>query len=207
MIWLLVAAPVVAVFLWLANGIRLIGRVSRGERIGERSGRALLLIDLQAVFWAGRAYSDASKARAQAAVLAEVAAARASGTPVIAVRQEWSIPSTRVLARLVMKGQAIAGTSGTDLAAPFKAAPDHILIKRVQDAFETGELDRLLASLNVGTLRICGLDACYCVARTAQAGLARGFQVELASEAILATDETARQKAFKQLAAEGATVL
>lgn len=91
---------------WLANGVRQIGAVSRGEPIGSRPGTALLLIDLQSVFWDEGPYEDAAKADAMSAILAEVAKAKAENLPIIAVRQEWSIPSTKIIARLTMRGQS-----------------------------------------------------------------------------------------------------
>lgn len=173
--------------LWLGYGIFRIGAVSRGVTIGNRAGSALVLIDLQSVFWEGDAYSADQKRLAEAAIRKEVEEARAKGQPIIAVRQEWSIPSTVAVARLTMKGQAVKGTAGTELAAPFAALPDHVLVKRVQDSFETGELDALLAQLGVGALRIVGLDLNYCVLKTALAARARGYDVTVVNAATLST--------------------
>jgi len=176
---------------WLANGVRQIGAVSRGEPIGSRPGTALLLIDLQSVFWDEGPYEDAAKADAMSAILAEVAKAKAENLPIIAVRQEWSIPSTKIIARLTMRGQAIEGTPGTQIAKPFEGLAEHVLVKRVQDAFEKGELDELLERLDVGKLRIVGLDFRYCVAKTALAARQRGYAVEVATRATLCVNQTA----------------
>ena len=176
---------------WLANGVRKIGIVSRGMPIGSRRGTALLLIDLQSVFWDDGPYEDAAKADALTAILAEVATAKAEDLPIIAVRQEWSIPSTKVIARLTMRGQSIQGTPGTQIAEPFEGVAEHVLVKRVQDAFETGELDGLLERLDVGKLRIVGLDLRYCVAKTALAARQRGYTVEVVTRATLCVNQTA----------------
>ncbi|MEP3275618.1 MAG: isochorismatase family cysteine hydrolase [Stappiaceae bacterium] len=200
---LVLVLPVVAVLAWLLNGIRLIGKISNGPQIGSRANRALVLVDLQTVFWDGGAYDAVSKSAVETAVLSEAASARAKGEPVIAVRQEWSIPSTKLLARLMMKSQAIAGTPGTELAPPFSDLADHRIVKRVQDTFETGEFDQLLKTLDVGTLRIVGLDGNYCVAKTAQAARLRGYEVELVKGAVLSADETASRKTLKLLAEKG----
>lgn len=191
--------------LWLALGVRRIGHVSQGPHIEQRPGTALLLIDLQTVFWRDGPYDTATKARAEQAIKAEVDTARQSGDPVIALRQEWTYPSTRLIARLAMKGQAIAGTPGTELASPFAGLPDHVLTKHVQDGFETGELDTLLARLNIGTLRIVGLDGAYCVAKTSLAALARGFEVTLIDDAILTAKPTQFDALRPKLTAQGAT--
>ncbi|WP_127110331.1 cysteine hydrolase family protein [Pararhodobacter zhoushanensis] len=189
---LLLAALVLAAALWLGFGIRRIGAISRGKPIGARTGAALLLIDLQTVFWDHGPYTEAATSDAEAAILDEISAAKRNGLPIIALRQEWSIPSTKVIARLAMKGQAVEGSPGVELAAPFSGLAEHVLVKRVQDAFETGDLDRLLATLGVGSLRIVGLDFNYCVLKTALAARNRGYAVTVVKQGTLAANPTAQ---------------
>lgn len=192
------------IILWLGNGVRRIGSVSVGEPIQDRNGSALLLIDLQSVFWEHGPYSHSAKEAAAAIILKEVGAAQVQGHPVIAVRQEWSIPSTQVLARLTMKGQAIEGSEGTELAGQFSSCPEHIIVKRVQDAFETGELDALLERLNIGAIRLTGLDLNYCVKKTALAARNRGYQVTVIKDGTLAVAPT--ETAEKQMSSAGVVV-
>ncbi|MDP2571830.1 isochorismatase family protein [Vibrio penaeicida] len=203
--WLIVL-PIVAALLWLANGIRLIGTVSKGYPIGHRPNTAVLMVDLQTVFWDSDQFSEDDKLNAQTAIFDEVNNAKENGLPIIAIRQEWSILSTQVLSRLTMGGAAIAGTKGTEVAEPFSDLSDHTLVKRVQDSFETGELDKLLEELQVGTLRIVGLDARYCVDKTAKAALGRGYNVELIEKAILAAEPKKGKEVLKTLAQNGAVL-
>ena len=121
----------------------------------------------------------------------------------IALRQERSIPSKKLLARLLMKGQGIAGADRLSLAAPFAGLSDHILLKRVQDGFETGALGTLLATLEVGHLRIAGLDRNDCVAKTAVAARLRGYDVARLTKAVLPADLEAAPVTFKRLAKAG----
>lgn len=192
------------IILWLGNGVRRIGSVSVGEPIQDRNGSALLLIDLQSVFWEHGPYSYTAKEAAAAIILKEVEAARVQGYPVIAVRQEWSIPSTKVLARLTMKGQAIEGSEGTELAGQFSSCPEHIIVKRVQDAFETGELDALLERLDIGAIRLTGLDLNYCVKKTALAARNRGYEVTVVKDGTLAVAPT--ESTEKQMSSAGVVV-
>ncbi|MCV3273943.1 cysteine hydrolase family protein [Roseobacter sinensis] len=200
----ILTTAVLLLILWLGNGIRRIGAVSVGETISDRNGSALLLIDLQSVFWDRGPYLNAAKEAAAGVILSEVEAARAQGHPVIAVRQEWSIPSTKAVAKLSMKGQAIEGSDGTEIAEVFTSLPDHVLIKRVQDAFETGELDALLKSFDVGRLRLVGLDMNYCVQKTALAARNRGYDVTVVKEGTLAAAPT--ERAEKQMSSAGVDV-
>ena len=189
-------------FLWLVTGVRKIGAVSRGNTIGkEQQNEALLLIDLQTIFWDHGPYSEPAKQSAKVAILREVDTAKAQGRPVIAVRQEWSIPSTKAVARLAMKGQALAGSAGTEIAQPFAGVADQVLTKRVQDAFETGELDALLTKLGVGKLRIMGLDLNYCVLKTAMAARNRGYETVVVKDATLSS--TPSDRAEKLMAEVG----
>ncbi|WP_046212094.1 cysteine hydrolase family protein [Phaeobacter italicus] len=200
----ILAIAVLLLILWLGNGIRRIGAVSGGETISVRHGSALLLIDLQSVFWERGPYSNAAKEAAARVILSEVEAARAEGHPVIAVRQEWSIPSTKAVAKLSMKGQAIEGSEGTEIAEIFTSLPDHVVVKRVQDAFETGELDALLESYGVGRLRLVGLDMNYCVQKTALAARNRGYEVTVVKEGTLAAAPT--ESAEKQMSSAGVAI-
>lgn len=189
--YVLCAAVLVAI-IWLSSGVMRIGAISRGKAIGDRSGTALLLIDLQSIFWDRGPYSDASKLAAKAVILDEIKAANMKGFPVVAVRQEWSIPSTKAVARMTMKGQAVEGTPGTELAEPFAALADRVLVKRVQDAFETGELDALFEKLGVGKLRLVGLDLNYCIHKTALAARNRGYGVTVVKRGTLSAKPTER---------------
>lgn len=204
---LLLVFILIAVLLWLGFGVARIGAVSTGPKIMPCDGAALLLVDLQTVFWENGPYSAADKAAAEQAILAEIEVARSNDIPVIALRQEWSLPATKVLARLTMKGQAVAGTAGTELSAPFQGVVDHEIVKRVQDGFETGALDQLLAQLGVGHLRIAGLDGQYCVAKTTQGALSRGYQVDLVLPGILSGVPDKAQTALKAAEARGATLI
>lgn len=195
---------ILLLILWLGNGVKRIVSVSVGEMIRDRDGSALLLIDLQSVFWERGPYSDAAKEAAAAVILNEVEAARAQNHPVIAVRQEWSIPSTKAVARLTMGGQAIEGRDGIELVEVFSSLPDHVVVKRVQDAFETGALDTLLKCLDVGKLRLVGLDLNYCVQKTALAARNRGYDVTVVKEGTLSAEPS--ESAEKRMTSSGVTI-
>lgn len=201
----LCGALVLGALSWLFLGIRRIGALSPGKPIADREGVALLLVDLQSVFWEDDIYSEKSRARALKTILKEVNIARAKGNPVVALRQEWSIPSTKFIARVLMKGTAIEGSKGIELAAPFANLPDHQLVKRVQDGFETGELDDVLERLGVGELRIVGLDFNYCVHKTALSAAQRAFRVEVIKSGCLNSKDT--QKAEARMIASGIAVM
>lgn len=175
-----------AAIIWAIATYRKIGAVSRGHPIENRTGAALLLIDLQEDFWNSGQYSEDQKARATEAIREAARKAKERGQPIVTIRQEWSQPSTKLFAKLFMKGTGVAGRPGTRMAAPFADLGQHDIVKRVQDGFETGALDTLLAQLNIGHLQIAGLDTAFCVNKTARAALGRGYKVSLISDGLLA---------------------
>ncbi|SLN65169.1 nicotinamidase/pyrazinamidase [Roseovarius litorisediminis] len=196
-----------ALTLWVTFTIRYIRRPTQGPAIAPRPGSALLLVDLQGVFWNDAHYDAQTRARVEAAVLREVALARQKDQPVIVLRHEWSTLSTRLLARLTMNGEAIRGTAGTGLAPPFSEVADQLVIKRVQDGFETGELDVVLRVLRIGTLKIAGLDGEHCVAKTAQAALNRGYDVALIRDGIASIHPDRFAAATEALSGQGARLI
>lgn len=201
--WWIILAFLFALIIWLARSAAYIGRVSDGPA-PTGPATALILIDLQTVFWGDATYEADTHARVEAAVAKAVQDARGLGWPVIALCQEWSTPGTRLLSRLTMRGKALAGSAGTELAPAFATLPDQVLIKRVQDGFETGDLDRLLARLGVGKLHIMGLDGQYCVQATAMAALNRGYEVTLIEDAVATAQSDAWPLVRARLQSRGA---
>ena len=82
-----------------------------------------------------------------------------------------------------------------------------MIIKRVEDGFETGELDILLEILRVGRLRLMGRDGCAGLARTAQAALNRGYEVELVRDGIATADSAAFESVIEALRSQGARIV
>lgn len=103
-----------------------------------------------------------------------------------------------------MKGQPIKGSEGAALADLFSSRPEHVIVKRVQDAFETGELDALLERLGVGTLRLAGLDFNYCVQKSALAARNRGCDVTVVKEGTLSSTPT--DAAERQMSSAGVII-
>lgn len=196
-----------AIALWLWASYRYMVRPTQGTPIEPRPGAALLLVDLQTVYWRDDTYDAQTRARVEAAVAREAALAQHRNQPVIAVRQEWSGIGPRLIAWIAMKGHAVKASPGTELAAPFAGQADHVVTKRVQDGFETGELDVVLRVLRVGHLRIAGLDGTGSVARTAQAAINRGYEVTLVSDAIATARKTDFDTVRDSLASQGAQVI
>ncbi len=207
LVWFLPVIAILSAAVWFGNGIRMIGAVSSGDLIGDRPNKALLLIDMQIAFWEAGTFSDNEKTEAKNCIMKTVQSAKHDGIPIIAVRHEWSIPSTKAVARVFGKGLAIAGTRGTELISPFHEMADYLIVKRVQDGFETGELDVLLEQLDVGKLRIVGLDTNFCIAKTALAARQRGYEVEIEEKETLTANKSAAERTLGHLHEKGVALL
>ena len=207
MIWtaIPIGMGVIALWAWVAS--RHMVRATQGRPVPERPGTALVLVELQEAVWQAPHHDDATRARVEAAVAREAALARHRDRPVIALRQEWGGLAPRLIARLTRPGAPLRGGAGVALAAPFCGLADHVIVKRVEDGFETGELDAVLGVLGVGRLRILGRDGCAGVARTAQAALNRGYRVELIRDGIAASDPAAFTAVLEALESQGARVI
>lgn len=196
-----------AVLLWIWLRARALKRPSLGPMIEPRPGTAVLLINLQDVFWNEAHYDADQRARVEAAVAREVELAKLADQPVIALRQEYSDPGYRVVARLLHKGEAIRGGAGLGLAEPFVGMADHLVTKQAQDGFANRELCTVLRALRVGRLRILGLDGEHDVAKTAQGALNRGYRVELVRDGIATARHGAFDSVTQALGGQGARVV
>ncbi len=191
MVWSAAVILVFGIAIWLWASSRYMVRASQGRRIGVRPGTALILVDLQEAVWTDSTYPATTRARVEAAIAREASLAKRDGLPVIALRHEWSGLGPRLVAHLTDQAELVPNSKGSALAAPFAELADHVVVKRVEDGFETGELDALLEVLDIGHLRIAGRDGTRAVARTVQGGLNRGYEITLVVDAI-ATSKTDR---------------
>lgn len=207
MIWAVAALMVGGLIAWVWLAARKMVRASQGTPVPGHAGVAVVLIELQDCLWTDAQHDGATRARVEAAVAREVEMAGHRDQPVIAVRQEWHGLTPRLIARQTRPGAPMRGAPGVELAPPFRGMADHVIVKRVEDGFETGELDALLDILRVGRLRLMGRDGCAGLARTAQAALNRGYQVELVRDGIAAADGAAFEAVLEALASQGARIV
>lgn len=207
MIWTILGILAGLTGLWLWVTTRYIVRATQGTPIPPRPGTALLLIETQDAFWTDRHHDTQTRMRLEAAISREVELARHRDQPVIALRQEWGGIAPRLIARVTRPGAPFRHGRDVALAPPFQGMADHVVVKRVEDGFETGELDTLLEVLQVGRLRIAGRDGTEAVARTAQAALNRGYEVELIRDAVATGDEQAFRAVQEALGSQGARII
>lgn len=171
------------------------------------SRRALLLIDFQDDFLHPQGRMPVCAAQV-APVLASagqaVAEARQAGDAVLAIGNEFRAGDR--LINLLRRGASIAGSPGARWTEALPLTGIQYFPKWASSAFVNPDLDAWLRAKGVGTLALSGLFAKACIAATCRDALARGYGVELVSDAIACGSDTSRDRALARLARKGARV-
>ena len=190
MIWFLLALPLLFIA-WMVVGIRKIQHVRAGEAIrrNERPRKALVIIDMQTAFLESASFEASEVGAVTQTIRKQIELAKSEGTLVVLVQHLWKTPQGALLSSLTAGGAGRPGKPGSALLRELEVAADLVIVKRVQDSFESGELDRHFAESKIGDLQIAGLDGLYCVCATARAALQRGYGVSLIENGILSSDK------------------
>ena len=174
---------------------------------GAPSRRALLLIDFQDDFLGSQARMPVCRTQVASVLAAAgqaVARARLAGDLVIAIGNEFR-PGDYFM-NLLRRRASIAGSSGSQWTDALPLQGIRYFPKWAGSAFVNPELDTCLRAHDIGTLVLSGLFAKACVAATCRNGLARGYNVELVSDAIACRSNASRDRALARLKRQGAQI-
>jgi nicotinamidase/pyrazinamidase len=170
-----------------------ISSVSIGSRIPERDqiSTALMVMDIQEGITGKK--SKHKRYQAQSDHLIDKAnkiikKANEANIPVIYIRFE----TTNWIMNLLGRGILAKNSPGIEIDKRVEIVSDHIITRDKMDAFTSVELESLLKVLNINCLDFIGLDAAYCIDRTAKAAINRGFKARVIKDAVISSN-------FKQL--------
>lgn len=111
--------------------------------------------------------------------------------PVVYIGQEME---DNFINRALSGGTVIEGQPGTKQDSRLKIVDSAYFPKRRADAFSNQELEKYLAARQVQKLYVVGVDAVYCVFKTAQGGVNRGYEVTIIPDATLTmTDKSSSE--------------
>ena len=197
---LVLGGAVLGILVWRATS------PTQGPRIeAGRTGKALVLIDLQEDYTGPHAKQPYAQADRLVAVANQLsAAARAGGWPVffvkVAMPDDWF--------HGMMTGfTAIAGTKGAELDARLDRPPGAVdIVKTTADAFGNPALDAELGKGRIGELYIAGVDAGFCVKATIAGARNRGYAVSAVREGIATRHRTKLELLFQHYQAQGAVM-
>jgi len=161
--------------------------VSQGERVDVSTdiNGALLVMDIQKDFTRP---SEGGPAKIKNATeLIErlnviTRKAKTAGLKVVYIKTEYE-RNDHIL-NMIRKNVAITGTSGTDFDPRLNLVSNEVFSKKRMDALSNPALERFFRANNIGRVYIAGLDAGYCVKKTALAALNRGMKVVLVVDAL-----------------------
>lgn len=196
----------------VALGLYRIARPTSGRRIKLRwpMRSALLVIDMQEELLAtgsARSYPPEDTEAVIRVIQRIVPVARSHDMPVVYIRQEFAGLSTKLAARLLYRGLGCAGRPGTRIDPRLPPDADNTFTKPADDAFSNPELERYLASLNVGELFLVGLEGAACVHRTACGARNRGYKVNFITDGILSAFPDRWRALLERHLEQGATAL
>jgi nicotinamidase-related amidase len=151
----------------------------------------LLVIDMQVGFFDHHAALAARRAPLSAAINDLARALRASGQPVIWIRQEFQpdLTDAPLEARRLASAVTIAGTDGCRLLPELERdAADGVVIKKRYSAFFGTDLEETLAGLQPRSLVLAGINTHACVRTTAIDAYQRDYDVILATDCVASHD-------------------
>jgi nicotinamidase/pyrazinamidase len=163
---------------------------TEGKRISAyaKPQKALLVIDVQEDYTGLKGKQPVPYKNVEdkiATINRLIDAASKTGTQVVYIRQ---IFDNNVLMRLFV-GRTIEGLPGTELDSRIKVINGNDFTKKISDSFSNPKLEEFFIAHQANELYLVGLDAAYCVHKTALGGLNRGYKVTVVKDAILARDD------------------
>ena len=170
--------------------------------------RALLLIDFQRDFVEPGGRMPAAQNQiptALAAASRALAEAKAKGDLIVTIGNEFR-PHDRLM-NLLRRGAAIAGSEGARWTERLEIEGAQYFAKWAGSAFVNPELENWLHKHRVTTLALCGLMARACVTATAKDALAKGYKVQILSDAVACYSDKSRNRALARLRARGAEII
>lgn len=192
-------------------GIRKIATPTTGPMIDadSREGEALLVIDMQADF-TGRAgigdWDAAALAGCMETITTLATHMQARGHPVVVVRQVFEGWWANALNGFFNDGRGNQNSPGRGLDPRLTINPDIDIEKPYGDAFSSKQLDDFLATNNVGTLHLVGLDGAHCIKNTAHGALNRGYRVVIEDLGVLSANQRKWESGRNKLKERGAIV-
>ena len=176
-----------AFFVYAAVKVAASLRPTRGTRIdpAENPRQALLVMDIQEDLTGSTAHPRFGYKNTGpfiATVSRVIKAASAQGMVVVYIGHEC--PDT-LMCRVARGGRLIKGGEGTRQDDRLLVASSHYFPKERADAFSNRDLEKFLAARRVGEVFIVGLDAAFCVYKTALGAVNRGFKTAIITDAVI----------------------
>ncbi len=182
---------------------------TKGNKIADYANpcKALMIIDVQEDFTGKTAKPPFPYKKSQdviSTINQMILQAKDNGVKVIYVKQEFGSLLGKSISTVFSKGTAIKGNPGTEIDSRISLlSPANIFEKSIGDAFSNQKLNKFLIDNSINELYLVGLDAEYCVHKTAQGAINRGYKVVMVTDALLLLAQNKWDKLLKLYSKEG----
>jgi nicotinamidase-related amidase len=133
--------------------------------------------------------------------------AAAHGCTIVYTTQEFEGLLGMIVSRLLFKGVAIKGHPGTQLDARLNVVSDYHISKSTLNAFANPRLHAVLQEHHVTELYFVGLDAAYCLDKTAKGGVRLGYHVTLLEDCVVTHCEEKWHRLRQKYGEHGITLM
>lgn len=174
----------------------------------EKPQKAVLVIDVQEDYTgttARRRYEGAEQLITTINTVMNHAM-KQSQIPVY-VRQEFEGALGTLYSSVVGGGTALKGTPGAQIDARVEILAENEFTKPKGDAFSNPELDTFLRAERVNELYIMGLDGIFCVDKTVNGALNRGYRVTVITDAVVTYFPKQWEKLLQKYKERGVTLI
>lgn len=109
--------------------------------------------------------------------------------------------------KIILKNALTAKSNGANFDERLKIYGNAIFVKNFMDPFSNPEFQQYLTSKNIGNLFISGIDANYCINKTALSAIQKGYAVTIVSDGIAGSSDDIRNKKLKDYQSFGAKII
>jgi nicotinamidase-related amidase len=108
----------------------------------------------------------------------------------IYVRHEYQSPFFKI----ILKKALAEKSNGANFDERLNILSENIFIKHFMDPFSNRQFQTYLNSKNIDKLLISGIDAKYCINKTARSAIQKGYDVSIISDGITGSSDVIRNK-------------
>jgi nicotinamidase-related amidase len=183
---------------------------SNSNTTTETRQQAIIVVDIQEDYTGMTAkppfpYQDSETLIASINTVIEKAAGH--DCTIVYTTQEFDGILGKIASKLLFKGIAIKGQPGTKIDSRLSIVSHHHISKSTFNAFSNPELHSCLERHHVKDLYFVGLDAAYCLDKTAKAAVRLGYNVHMIHDCIVTQFEERWHRLRQQYEKKGITLI
>jgi nicotinamidase-related amidase len=190
------------------NEYRLFSKTYRGIHIDNlvNKNSALLIIDIQNDLTQpnGKVHVDQKQVNQIISNINKLSCIlNDNNFDIIYIRHEYKSPFFKI----ILKNALSEKSDGANFDERLKIHDNTIFIKNYMDPFSNRKFQQYLNSKNIGNLLISGIDAKYCIDKTALSAIQKGYNVTVLSDGIAGSSDAIRNNKISDYQKFGAKII